>query len=67
MEESLINLSDEIDNEMVKIRVWIDPYWKRDEHNHRVLVRGHWKIIDVNSDDPRIRRYTPTSRTISRR
>ena len=45
--EKDLNPSREICNEMAKVRIWIDPYWKRDEHGRRISVRGHWKTIDV--------------------
>lgn len=37
---------------MPRVRIWVDGYWKRDEHGRKVHVRGHWKIIEVKSGRP---------------
>lgn len=52
--EKDLNLENKEDNEMVKVkvRIWIDPYIKADEHGRRVRVRGHWKLVEVESGKP---------------
>jgi hypothetical protein len=35
------------DENMVRVRVWVDGYWKHVD-GKRVWVSGYWKVIDVN-------------------